>query len=87
MTTRILNSILTNHLNRVLELSDEQFNQAFKSEIMTRRFDTHGELIAETMEQHLGRFLDKQPDIRYTTSIQNGDKKHFFKKVGIHEYP
>ncbi len=87
MTTRILNTILTNNLRKTIEISDEEFNKAFKPEIMKRAFITYGELIAETTGEHLKRFLEKEADIRYTVIAENGRLKHFFKKVGIHDYP
>lgn len=87
LTTRILNTMLSNNLRKTIQISDTEFNEVFKPEIMKRAFITHGELIPETTGEHLKRFLEKEMDIRYNVIIDNGELKHFFQKVGVHDYP
>lgn len=81
MTTQTLKGILFVNSNRVLEVTDEQFNLAFKPEQFKRAYGTHGELLIESITDHLNRFLKENEDVKYYSIVDGGITKHFFKKV------
>ena len=83
MTTQTLKSILFYNRNRVLEVTDEQFNLAFKPEQFNRAHGTHGELLLESVTDHLNRFLKENADVHYYTIVEGCSKKHFFEKVTL----